>query len=249
MQLHVSPDAPPVVQVAAAAILYAHIGGAFVGIVSGFAALAFRKGARLHRVAGTVFFIAMLAMSGVGATVAPFLPRGQAPNIMMALFTFYLVATAWAVVRRGPNQTGSFEVGAAVLALALAAGGASFGWINAHGPHPLPPPEGPVLDIFAAIVTLAAVLDIRVILKGGVSGAARLTRHLWRMCLALLIAAGSFAGQPKAIPAFLQDSLLTLLPALVALLALIYWLIRVRFRWTPRASRPAAAGLEVAGPV
>jgi hypothetical protein len=39
---------------------------------------------------------------------------------------------------------------------------------------------------------------------GRLIGAARVTRHLWRMTLALFIAALSFAGQQKIIPPFLR---------------------------------------------
>lgn len=228
MILQLDPQAPALVKDAATAMLYAHVGGAFAGLVSGGAALFVRKGGGPHRLAGNLFFIAMLAMSGVGALVAPFLSEGQAPNTMMGAFTFYLVSTGWAVVRRGPAQTGRFEIAAAAFAGVLAAGGGAFAWLNAHGAHPLPAPEGPVMDTFAVVVALAAVLDILVIRAGGLAGAARVGRHLWRMTLALLIAATSFAGQPKAIPAFLRGSPLVLLPALVVFVALIYWLVRIR---------------------
>lgn len=238
MILHVSPDAPPVVHLAAAAILYAHIGGAAVGLVTGFAAMIFRKGGSLHRAAGTAFFVAMLTMSGVGAAVAPFLPSGQAPNTMMGVFTFYLVATGWATVRRKAGGAGWFEAGALVVALGAAAAGVAVAWMSAASPHPLPAPEGPVLCIFACVATLAAACDMRVILRGGVSGAPRIARHLWRMCLALLIAAGSFAGQPKAMPEFLRGSPLLLLPVVAVLVSMVYWLIRVRL---PRAARPRPA--------
>ncbi len=228
MILHLNPRTPLVFQGAATAILYAHVGGAFVGLVSGGAALIVRKGQRLHRLTGNLFFAAMLVMSGVGALVAPFLSEGQAPNTMMGAFTFYLVSTGWAVVRRRPSQTGRFEVGAAALAGVLAACCVTYVWLRTQTLHPLPPPEGPVLEVLAGLVTLAAVFDIRMIHAGGLSGAARVTRHLWRMTLALFIAALSFAGQPKVIPTFLRDSPLVFLPAVVVLISLIYWLARTR---------------------
>jgi uncharacterized membrane protein len=226
--LLLDPQAPVVVLLAAKAMLYSHIGGAFLGLVSGGAALFVPKGQRLHRWAGNLFFVAMLTMSGVGALVAPFLSEGQARNTMMGAFTFYLVSTGWATVRRRPGQTGRFEIGAAAFAGVLAAAGVVYTWLSVEGGHPLPVPEGPVIDVFAAVVTLAAVCDVKVIRAGGLTGAARVTRHLWRMILALLIAAASFAGQPKAIPPFLHGSPLVWLPTLVVLAALIYWLIRIR---------------------
>jgi hypothetical protein len=98
------------------------------------------------------------------------------------------------------------------------------------------------------VVSLAAGLDVLVVRAGGLAGAARLTRHLWRMSLALLIAATSFAGQPKAIPPFLRDSPLVLLPALAVLVALIYWLARIRLApmFGRRGVRAPARTLEPA---
>ena len=43
-------------------ILIFHICGGVAGVVSGFAAMSFRKGSRWHGIAGHVFFVAMLAM-------------------------------------------------------------------------------------------------------------------------------------------------------------------------------------------
>jgi len=112
---------------------------------------------------------------------------------------------------------------------AAAAMGLGFGWASAHGAHPLPPPEGPVLYLFATFAILAATCDVSMIARGGLYGAARIGRHLWRMSLALLIAVGSFAGQPKAIPPFLRESPLLVLPMIAVLAGLVYWLVRVRF--------------------
>ena len=78
---------------------------------------------------------------------------------------------------------------------------------------------------------------------GGVFGVKRISRHLWRMCFGLFIAAGSFfmgpSNRPVRLlsavglgqhlsPALFSTSLylfLTVLP----LILLIFWLVRVRF--------------------
>ena len=246
MRLQISPDAPPLVQVAAAGLLFLHIGGAGVGLLTGGAAMAAPKGGRLHRAAGNVFFIAMLAMAAVGAAVAPFLPAEQVPNTTAGVFTFYLVATAWATVRRRPGESGRFEVSAAFMAVAVAAGAVAFGLESALSGHPLPAPEGPVLYVFAAVAALAAACDFAMIRRGGISGAPRLARHLWRMSTALLIAAGSFAGQPRAIPEFLRGSPLLLLPVLATLVLMIFWLARVRL--AKRSWKPTARAAESISP-
>jgi len=51
---------------------------------------------------------------------------------------------------------------------------------------------GVVSFILAAVLLLAAAGDVRIMRSGMPHGAARRARHLWRMCFALFIAAGSF---------------------------------------------------------
>ena len=59
MILQVSAGSSWLVRGAAALILIVHISGAGIGLLSGAAALLFRKGGRLHRIAGNVFFVSM----------------------------------------------------------------------------------------------------------------------------------------------------------------------------------------------
>ena len=122
--LQVAADSAWWIHVGAGLILFLHIAGGTVGMLAGAAALAVRKGSRLHRLAGHAFFVSMLFMTAIGAAVSPFLtaPDG-APRWYDALagtLAFYLVATGWATVRRKPGKTGRFEI-AACLFSALAA--------------------------------------------------------------------------------------------------------------------------------
>ncbi len=48
---------------------------------------------------------------------------------------------------------------------------------------------GAAFVMFMIIGSVAAVCDLRLILKREVTGATRLVRHLWRMTIALFIAA------------------------------------------------------------
>ena len=88
--------------------------------------------------------------------------------------------------------------------------------------------------IFGTISLLASAGDFALIRAGGVRtirGAPRLVRHLWRMCTALLIAAFSFfLGQAKVIPKPIRIVPLLVIPPLIVLGAMLYWLWRVRFR-------------------
>jgi len=64
-----------------------------------------------------------------------------------------------------------------------------------------------------------------------VRGASRIARHLWRMSTALLIAAFSFfLGQAKVIPKPIRIYPLLMVPPLIVLAVMLYWLWRVRAR-------------------
>ncbi|PZQ53608.1 MAG: hypothetical protein DI570_23890 [Phenylobacterium zucineum] len=216
----------------------AHVIGGGVGIVSGFATLATRKGGTAHRRIGTVFFVAMLVMAGVAAVLATM--GLQRVNALAGLFTLYLIGTAWAVVREPPLRLSPFERWAPLGALAVALIALGFG-LQAASPAGLQdgdPTSGNAPDIYFAIAVLAGLsvaLDLKVIRQGGVVGASRIARHLWRMCLALFVAAGSFFfGQADEIPQALHGPHLAL-PPLAALLALVFWLAKVRWDGRRRA--------------
>src|SRR4051812_30134735 len=107
--LELAPDAPWIAHAAAAAALVLHIGGGSVAMAAGGAAMVAKKGGRLHRLSGQVFFAAMLAMAGVATIVAPMLPDEQWVNTPAAVFTLYLTLTAWLTARRRPGQVGGIE--------------------------------------------------------------------------------------------------------------------------------------------
>jgi hypothetical protein len=75
------------------------------------------------------------------------------------------------------------------------------------------------------------------ILRGGISGSARIARHLWRMSAALTIASGSFfLGQQRIMPAYMRGSPWLFVPVFAPLLLMVFWLIRVRL--VPRFKSP-----------
>src|SRR6185312_16666280 len=104
-----SPDSSWWLRAAAYLILFLHIAGGSVGIVSGFVALLARKGGRWHRIAGTVFFVAMLIMASIGAAASPFLPVPEMANVAAGILTIYLVATSWMAIRRTDGPIGVVE--------------------------------------------------------------------------------------------------------------------------------------------
>jgi hypothetical protein len=98
---------------------------------------------------------------------------------------------------------------------------------------------------FASLPALAGALDLRVILRRGVSGARRIRRHLWRMSAALFVAAGSlFLGQPKVFPHWLRGSPIMFTPEIAILALMVFWLVRVRETTERRSGAiPARAAL------
>lgn len=210
-------------------LLIFHICGAIVGLLSGTAALIFRKGFRYHRAAGNVFFVSMLVMSASGAAIAAFIKPNMG-NVFGGVVTFYLVATGWLTVLRKDKETGLPEFGLLLVALAAGAGGLTYGWEAAHSATGLKEgyPPAPYI-IFGCLSSLSAASDVRMLIRGGVSGPARIARHLWRMCVAFLIAALSFfLGKQQHFPQAIRGSQILNVPMILILIIMIYWLVRVR---------------------
>jgi hypothetical protein len=85
-----------------------------------------------------------------------------------------------------------------------------------------------------SVMVLAAAGDVRVLRRGSLRGGPRLARHLWRMCFALFIAAGSFFSVRERVAQILPEPFaagsMRLLPILLVFGAMFYWLWRVRRR-------------------
>jgi hypothetical protein len=229
MILHVNPASSIWVRGAAEALLIAHISAGGAGLISGATALLSSKGARLHRAAGNMFFVSMLIMTGIGGCVAPLLP--QRASVVPAIFTFYLVVSGWATVRRRDGGLSRIEIGALGIALCGVVIGVLFG-LQAARSSTGSLDGGAPADFygFAAFTAIAAALDMKVWLRRANVGAKRVARHLWRMGAALLIAALSFfIGQPKVFPAPLHGSPVLFAPPLAVLALTIFWLARVHF--------------------
>jgi hypothetical protein len=218
--------------------LVVHIGGGSVGILSGYAAVSVRKGERLHRTFGKVFVISMLIMATVATGLSILIQ--QRGNIAGGILAAYLVATAWMTVKRKEGTVGQFEKIAVLVPLGV--GGLFVIWsvqATLNGGQ-LDGYRSPLYYTFALVAALFALLDFRVIRRGGISGAQRIARHLWRMCVALFFAAASFfLGQQKVMPAFMHGSPLLFVPAFAPLVLMVFWLVRVRL--TSWFTKPAIA--------
>jgi hypothetical protein len=240
MHLQLAADAPVILRAGAGLLLGTHIAGASLGMLAGAISIFAKKGGQLHRRAGTAFFVGMLGMSSVGAVVAPML--GDRVSGSMGLFTLYLVLTGWLAAKRTPATSGRAEIALAVLGTAAVAW---FGWIAWLGSQS---PKGIVDGLpsqiawgAGTVAALALASDLKAIRRGGLVGADRLVRHLWRMGAALFIAWGSFAGQPMAQPEPVRNAPWLFLPALGFLGLMAFWWLKTRQPWRRRRAGPALA--------
>jgi uncharacterized membrane protein len=218
-----------------------HVSCGTVGLVSGTVAAFATKGERLHRAAGTVFAVSMLAMAAFAAWLAVAVP-GQMSNLLGAILTFYLVATGWLTVKRKRRIVGRAEKLALAAGLCICAGLGGLSIAAACGT--VPGVKGPLLFatyIVTAIAAFGAFGDAKLVLQGGLAGTARVSRHLWRMLTALFLSFGSGFGNgiARLLPGpFHGPPPLFLTPMLLPLGLLMFWTIRVRLTgWMKRARR------------
>ena len=233
-------------------VYFIHVGGGFAGLVSGTVALLAAKGRPLHRMAGNVFFVSMLLMAAFAILLAVVIPH-QLVNVFIGTFALYLVGTAWLTVRRSEGAIGVPEKIALLVSICLCAPFVILAFQLTAGLPPLVtsaiPFKGPVLIAvysFTAVLLIAAIADAKVVIGGGISGAPRIARHLWRMCLGLTLAAGSgfTNGFARLLPGPYHVPPAFFLPQFVPLVFLIFWMIRIRF--TGWLRRNAASGLRAA---
>ena len=209
-------------------LLVFHITAGVLAMLAGAAAISFRKGSRWHGRTGNIFVIAMITM-GVAASFLAYM-KHQSNNLFGGVITIYLVGTAWATARRRDGETGILDWMGCLFALTIGALGIFQGFQKATGRVPADPGTYPFMQLFmSSIILLAGIGDVRVIFRG-ISGKPRIARHLWRMCFGWFLATGSFfLGQQQVFPKWLQGSPLLMIPALLPLALLIFWLIRIRF--------------------
>ena len=179
----------------------------------------------------------MLVMSLSGAVIAVG-REGAALNIPAGLVTAYLVTTAILTVQPPSARSRDMERRAMFAAFTLGAGCLVSAIVSAgRGEVGLVYP----VVIFGLVAVSAGLGDRRMLRAGGLHGNDRIRRHLWRMCTALFIAAGSFfLGPVRRIPEPLRVAPLRFIPLLV-LLTMVYWLWRYRRqRISPRADAAEA---------
>jgi hypothetical protein len=219
-------------------LLILHILAGSIALLTGTVAMAVRKGGKLHRASGNIFTVAMLTLATSACCLA--ILKSQEGNIVGSVGTFYLIGTAWLAGRRG-ERTRLIDWSALFVGLTGAVAAIALGAYTLHNPGGVDKTTAPagMSFFFGAILLLATAGDVRMLVRGGISGRQRITRHLWRMCYGLFIASGSFfLGQQQVFPAFLRGSIFLTVLALLPFPLMIYWLLRVRFSKAYRAGPP-----------
>lgn len=216
-------------------LLPIHIASGGLAVVLGAVALTVKKGGTIHRRIGLLFVYTMLVM-GVSAAILG-IRSGNTGNVFAAFMTAYFVITALTTVRPESSWTRALTAGGLVVAavLALLDIGAGVEAFNSPGGVRNGVPFA-MLFLLATVLSLAAIGDARVLRFGVPRGRPRLARHLWRMCFALFIAAGSFFSIRARVATILPEPLTTgpmrALPIVLLFGAMFYWLWRVRSRRT-----------------
>ena len=215
-------------------LLPVHITAGLIAIVAGFISIYALKGAMLHRKSGMIFVYAMLIMSSSSMVLATL--KGQRFNAMQGVLAFYMVTTALLAVRDRDRHSRWIDAVAMLVAISLGVYEITLGIEALNSPIGTidGSPAGAVFA-FGSIALLAAAGDARM-LAVGVKGARRIGRHLWRMSFALFVASGSFfLGQAKVIPQPIRIIPLLAIPALMPLVLMLYWLMRVLYtKWYRR---------------
>jgi uncharacterized membrane protein len=212
----------------ASPLLLAHIVGGIASLFAGAAAIVLRKGSRRHAYAGNIFVVSMVLLAGSGVILA--IEKSQPGNVFGGALTLYLVATSWLTARSRGRVSRLWDW----LALAVSVGIAGFGATyatealrsatgEAHGYGP-----GPFIFL-GSIAAIGAIGDARVLVRGGLEGTKRLSRHLWRMCFALFIAAMSvFLARAHIFPDVMRRTGMLYVLTFAPLVVMFGWLIRMR---------------------
>src|SRR5260221_4188990 len=147
-------------------LLPVHIAGGVVAMLSGTAALIFRKRGRRQVLAGKIFVPSMLMMSSFAVYLAVL--KHQSGNIGGGIPTFYLILTAWLTARRRDGQTSAYDWALLLIPVALGA----LTWLTGLPKmrSPVPPDDGVPsgMNIYTGTVMLLdRAVDIRIHLTGG----------------------------------------------------------------------------------
>lgn len=218
--------------------LILHILAGAIALVAGFLAIIYKKGSFKHRQFGKVFTYAMVFMGGGGAYLAYFKP--EIISTLNGMLTVYLVVTGLVTVQRKVYKKNVFDKFALLTVLIICILDFYVGYLATQSEsgtyHKFP---AAIYFFFGSIAAIAVIFDVKMIWNGGFVGGQRMTRHVWRMCFALLIATASFfLGQMQVLPEFMQQIQLLVIPVFAVLFVMLFWLYQTLFTRRFKSSKP-----------
>jgi hypothetical protein len=146
-----------------------HVLSGYLALSSGLVAMTVKKGRRAHRVAGRVFFYAMIGVSATALYIA--LLKNNRFLLHIGIFSFYMAYSGWRVLRKRDHRPSVFD--ALLVALAGLNGAFMLMTLNI------------VLSVFGVISVILVVGDVRLFysaVKGKtIPRYAWLTKHIGMM--------------------------------------------------------------------
>jgi hypothetical protein len=212
-------------------MLTLHIIAGSLVLLFGISALCFSKGQSKHRIAGNLFILSLLTMVV------------SVPNLLedpvMAILSAYYGTTAWAIVLRKEKSTGLFEI-VSMISITIV----SIILFNVVlTSTSLPPIYKIILSIWAVVTAFSAILDLNMILRGGLSGKHRIARHAWRTCCAFLGVVMSFSvNTDKYWPDFINNNTLIY----IAICVLFFWVFRIlATKWFDKSAKTFSNSMSI----
>lgn len=172
----------------------------------------------------------MIASALAGSAIA-LMVDGQFIAFLAGLLTVYLVVSGVLAVASKAQRAARAAL--FVISSGLALWFYSLAWVSSQSAEGVYLGYGAGPYIFlGSMALLAAGGDLYALLTMPLARPACLSRHLWRMCFAFFIAAGSLFTGPgaTAFPEAVRASGLLSVPEPLILLVMLAWLVRLRVR-------------------
>ena len=211
-------------------LLILHIASGFIALLSGLLAMSSRKaGNGRHAQAGHYYYLSMSVMTVSAAILTIWGPDRL--TLGAAIWTFYLVHTSRSAALERSGQmdaTWRWTLPLGALATIIFMHG---GWVALAEPNEeFQGMPATAFFIFGSGALLAILFDVSLFWRSRLSQRQRIARHLWRMVAAYFLAVTSlFLGQQDDVFPFMAGSPVLLLPSILTLVFLIFWIVRVRF--------------------
>lgn len=195
-----------------------------IALFAGFGAFLLPKGSFPHRLSGWIFVICMAALSASGLYLS--VTRSILFTVFLSFLAFHAVMTGWLTAKTSGRAARRIGWAGLTLIALVSAGGFLSGAVVAASPsgelNGLPPIA---FHILAATAAVPALLDLGVVLRGGVTGRQRIARHAWRMGFGLFIATVIFFfGNNHVLPEALRAPLILAAPVATVILLTLAWL-------------------------